>query len=87
MATTHHDAMTLPGEPTAGEGLGEDVDQQRDRLLALRGQLTRERQRAISPAVERALEMAEMYVFLGLGYVGYTEELLPNPGTGGTDSA
>jgi hypothetical protein len=86
MASTRRDAMRLPtaSEPMAGAGLGEDVDQQRDRLLALRAQLIRERRRAISPAVDRALEMAEMYLFLGLGYVGYTEELLPNPGAGGT---
>lgn len=75
--------MTVPpaAGPLATGGLGEDVDRQRDRLLALRGQLLRERQLAISPAVGRALEMAEMYLFLGLGYVGYTEELLPGPGT------
>jgi hypothetical protein len=86
MSSTQHDAMTVPpaAGPPAAEGLGEDVDRQRDRLLALRRQLIRERKRAISPAVDRALEMAEMYLFLGLGYVGYTEELLPGPGGGGT---
>jgi hypothetical protein len=80
MTSTQHDPITVP-EITAPPGLGESVDRQRERLLALRAQLIQERERAISPAVSRALEMAETYLFLGLGYVGYTDELFPDAGT------
>ncbi|HVW45128.1 MAG TPA: hypothetical protein VHC18_27640 [Amycolatopsis sp.] len=76
MTSTQHEPVTVHAADAA-PGLGESVDQQRERLLALRAQLVQERQRAISPAVGRALEMAEIYLFLGLGYVGYTDELLP----------
>ena len=31
----------------------------------------------MSPAVERALHQADVYLFLALGYFGYTERLLP----------
>lgn len=50
---------------------------QLDRLLALREQLTAERTDAMSPGVARALEMADYYLFLGLGYFGYSERLFP----------
>jgi hypothetical protein len=54
-----------------------DQAAQLERLLALREQLGLERRRALSPAVERALEVADVYLFLALGYFGYTERLLP----------
>lgn len=57
--------------------LGQDTVHGRDRLLALRAQLLEEQQRSASPAVARALEMADAYLFLALGYTGYTEELFP----------
>ena len=50
---------------------------QLDRLLALREQLTAEREGAMSPGVARALEMADYYLFLGLGYFGYADRLFP----------
>jgi hypothetical protein len=81
MTSTQHDPITAPQTTMPPPGLGESVDRQRERLLALRAQLIQERERAISPAVSRALEMAETYLFLGLGYVGYTDELLPDSGT------
>ncbi|CAJ61751.1 hypothetical protein FRAAL3107 [Frankia alni ACN14a] len=40
--------------------------------------LAREREGALSPAIERALETAQMYLFLALGYVGHTDELFPD---------
>jgi len=65
MTATHPDLLT------------EDQAEQLDRLLALRGQLLAERHTAMSPAVARALELADVYLFLALGYYGYSERLLP----------
>jgi hypothetical protein len=48
-----------------------------DRLLTLRRSLLDERRAAPTPAIERALEMADYYVFLALGYAGYTNEMFP----------
>lgn len=50
---------------------------QLDRLLELREAMLQERSVAASPAVARALQMADYYLFLGLGYLGYTERLFP----------
>lgn len=50
---------------------------QLDRLLELREAMLEERSTAASPAVARALQMADYYLFLGLGYLGYTERLFP----------
>ncbi len=50
---------------------------QLDRLLELRAELIQEREAAASPAVARALQMADYYLFLGLGYLGYTDRLFP----------
>ncbi|WP_261568162.1 hypothetical protein [Frankia gtarii] len=61
-----------------GSGLGVDVERQRARLLALHAHLAQEREAALSPAIERALETAQMYLFLALGYVGHTDELFPD---------
>jgi hypothetical protein len=47
------------------------------RLLELRDELLRTRNSAMSPAVARALDMADYYVFLALTYFGYTERLFP----------
>jgi hypothetical protein len=57
--------------------LGDVVDTQRERLIALRGQMLAEQADAVSPAVARALEMADAYVFLALGYLGHVDELFP----------
>lgn len=65
MTTTHPDLLT----PEQSEQL--------ERLLALRTQLLAERDGAMSPAVSRALELADVYLFLALGYYGYSERLLP----------
>ncbi|WP_163551694.1 hypothetical protein [Candidatus Frankia alpina] len=67
-----------PPNPNTGPGLGADVERQRARLLALHALLAREREGALSPAIERALETAQMYLFLALGYVGHTDELFPD---------
>jgi hypothetical protein len=50
---------------------------QLDRLLTLRQQLLHERECAPSPAVARALTVADNYLFIALGYVGYTDHLFP----------
>lgn len=47
------------------------------RLLALRRSLLAEEEAAPSPAVARALQMADTYLFLALSYLGYTDELFP----------
>jgi hypothetical protein len=59
-------------------GLGADVDAQLERLVALRRQLREERAVAVSPAVARALELAEIELFLGLTSLGYSDELFPH---------
>jgi len=58
-------------------GLGPEAMLQRDRLVQLRQRLREERANALSPAIERALEMVDMHLFLGLSYLGYTEQLFP----------
>lgn len=54
-----------------------DIVEQRDRLVALREALVRERAQAMSPAVERALGLADIYLFLALSYFGFTDRLFP----------
>lgn len=71
--------MTATQIPTrrSASSLGDVVDTQRERLIALRGQMLAEQADAVSPAVARALEMADAYVFLALGYLGHVDELFP----------
>ncbi len=57
--------------------LGPVADEQLARLLELRRRLVDEQRNALTPAVARALEMADMQLFLALSYVGYTHELFP----------
>jgi hypothetical protein len=57
--------------------LGDELDGRRQELLALRAQLGAARRAAPTPAVARALEMADTYVFLGLTYLGHTDTLFP----------
>ncbi|MCW2722465.1 MAG: hypothetical protein QOG20_5897 [Pseudonocardiales bacterium] len=66
----------IPEQRTA-DALGEEVEAQRERIVALRDRLLAEQDGAASPAVARALEMADAYVFLALGYLGHTDELFP----------
>lgn len=54
-----------------------EAEQQRERLVELRRQLLAERAAAVSPAISRALEMADIYLFLGLSCLGHTDELFP----------
>jgi hypothetical protein len=65
MTTTHPDLLNA------------EQAEQLDRLLTLRTALLAERDTAMSPAVARALELADVYLFLALGYYGYSERLLP----------
>ncbi|MDW3216260.1 MAG: hypothetical protein R8G01_19880 [Ilumatobacteraceae bacterium] len=68
--------MTVTND--AVTSFGDDVDAQLERLAALRGQLREERAAAVSPAVARALELAEIELFLGLTCLGYSDELFPH---------
>ena len=61
---------------TTGGGGGGDAEQL-ERLLALRGELLNERGAAESPAVARALQMTDYYLFLALTYFGYSDEMCP----------
>jgi hypothetical protein len=64
---------------TAGTtGLGTEAADQHARLLALRTAVADERRTAVSPAVARALELADMQLFLALTYLGHTAELFPD---------
>lgn len=63
-------------DPTSPLPAAADTDQL-NRLLALRENLQAERDGAMSPAVARALEMADYYLFLALGYFGYSDRLFP----------
>jgi len=47
------------------------------RLLTLRRSLLAEQDAAPSPAVARALEMADTYLFLAISYLGYSDQLFP----------
>lgn len=47
------------------------------RLLTLRKALHTEQESAPSPAVARALEIADDYLFLAISYLGYTDQLYP----------
>jgi hypothetical protein len=51
--------------------------EQLQRLLDLRDQLLGEQTAAASPAVARALQMADYYLFVALTYFGYTDKLFP----------
>lgn len=57
--------------------LDDAAEQQRLRLVELRRQLRSERSAAVSPAIDRALELADIYIFLGLSCLGHTDELFP----------
>lgn len=69
--------MTALDDIRAGELPAGADGAQLQRLLELRDTLLRERDAAASPAVARALQMADYYLFLGLTYFGYSEKLFP----------
>lgn len=60
--------------------LGADVESTRRRLLDIRDALSAERETAGSPALARALDLAETYLYLGLGYLGHCDDLFPEEG-------
>lgn len=47
------------------------------RLVDLRLSLLAEREAAVSPAVSAALATADVYLFLAMSYLGYTDKLFP----------
>jgi hypothetical protein len=53
------------------------VEAQRERLAAVLADVRAERIGASTPAVEAALQQAELHLFLALTYLGYTETLFP----------
>ncbi|MDM3927507.1 hypothetical protein [Mycobacterium intracellulare] len=65
--------MSLPVPPQATNGQAESLH----RLLDVRRALLAEEADAPSPAVARALEMADVYLFLAISYLGHTDHLFP----------
>ncbi|GAB4967708.1 hypothetical protein MAHJHV55_38250 [Mycobacterium avium subsp. hominissuis] len=59
--------------PQATNGQAESLH----RLLDVRRALLAEEADAPSPAVARALEMADVYLFLAISYLGHTDHLFP----------
>lgn len=57
--------------------LGPAADEQLGRLVELRHRLADERATAVTPAVARALELADIQLFLAMTYVGHSLELFP----------
>ncbi|GAC1373800.1 MAG: hypothetical protein NVSMB4_00760 [Acidimicrobiales bacterium] len=58
-------------------GLIPEMDAPLSRLLSLRESLRAEASAAPSPAVARALQQADDYLFLALTYLGFTEKMFP----------
>lgn len=67
--------MSTPA--TAPQSIVPGMAEPLTRLLALRQSLLAEKESAPSPAVARALEIADEYLFLAISYLGYTDELFP----------
>ncbi len=65
--------MSVSVPPKATNGQHESLH----RLLNMRRALLTEQADAPSPAVARALEMADTYLFLAISYLGYTDRLFP----------
>ena len=57
-----------------------DLETTRHELLSLRSELRRQRSTAPTPAVARALRLADTYLFIALGYCGHNDELFPEEG-------
>lgn len=75
-------APAVPASP-AGRLLPEErllpgeTEAQRQRLLDLRLRVRAERALRPTPAVDHALRLAEVYLQIGLGYCGHTDDLFP----------
>ncbi len=57
--------------------LSAEVGAQLARLVGVRRALRAEREQAVSPAVAHALRLADVYLFMALGYLGHLDELFP----------
>lgn len=57
--------------------LNSDQRAQLIRLASLRRQLRSEQSHAMTPAVARFLELADVYLFLALSQFGYVDQLFP----------
>lgn len=68
---------TTPAAPSENPSLIAATAEPLAHLLALRRSLLAERHAAPSPGVSRALEMADMYLFLAISYLGHTDQLYP----------
>jgi hypothetical protein len=68
------ETVTGPGELIVGDA------SQLERLLIIRAQVGRERELSATPALERALQMADYALCLALGYFGYPDQLFPEQG-------
>lgn len=53
------------------------LDPQLERLVEVRESLRGELARAATPAVARALETADYYLLIALGYLGHVDHLFP----------
>lgn len=56
-------------------------------LLRLRQELTRQREVAPTPGIAHALRLADLYLFLALGYTGHADPLFPEQGSADGESA
>lgn len=58
-----------------------DLDETRQALLALRSDLDRQRRAAPTPGIAHALKLADVYLFMALGYTGHTDQLFAEEGS------
>ncbi len=64
----------------ASEPMIPELETARQDLLELRAELTRQRERASTPAIAHALRLADAYLFMAIGYTGHTDQLFPEQG-------
>jgi len=57
-----------------------ELEQKRTELLALRAELHRQRTQAPTPGIAHALRLADIYLFMALGYCAHDDTLFPEEG-------
>lgn len=57
-----------------------ELETARDDLLKLRADLLAQRRSAPTPGIAHALRLADIYLFMALGYTGHNDELFPEEG-------
>lgn len=68
----------MTSEPTTASI--EEMEATRQQLLALRADLIELRRTAQTPGLAHALRLADIYLFMALGYTGHSDELFPEEG-------